>query len=343
MFEFCGKMLGDDHPPLIVAEIGFNHNGDVNLAKKMMRAAAEHGADAVKFQTFVGEKLVSKLHTGDDPDHPGNEIPVYEFYKRYELKRNEYEELFALGHELDLPVFSTPFDEESLNMLVELGLPAVKVASCDLTNLPFLKSVAQKNIPVVVSSGMGSLGETEAALDTIRGEGNEQIILLHCVSNYPARHEEMNLLCLPNLEAVFDVPVGLSDHSMDNLSAIVAAALGAVMIEKHFTTDRGLPGVDQSTSLEPGDLKALKQATSQVQKILGDGIKRAQPSEVPVKAARRSLVATVDIPSGAVITREMIALKRPGTGISPAYLERVLGRKAKTAISAEQVISWEMI
>ena len=343
MFEFCGKMLGGDNPPLIVAEIGFNHNGDLGLAKKMMRSAAEHGADAVKFQTFVGEELVSRSLMGDDPDRPGNKISIYEFFKRYELRRSDYEELFALGRELDIPVFSTPFDEGSLDMLVALGMPAVKVASSDLTHLPFLKAVAQKKLPVVLSSGMGSLGEIETALDTIRGAGNEEIILLHCVSNYPARHEEMNLLCLPNLGAVFDVPVGLSDHSMDNLSSIVAAALGAVMIEKHFTTDRSLPGADQSISMEPGDLQALKAATSQVPKILGDGIKRTQPSEVPVKAARRSLVARVDIPSGAVITREMIAMKRPGTGIAPEHLDRVLGRSAKTAIAAEQVIAWDMV
>ncbi|MEC7641802.1 MAG: N-acetylneuraminate synthase family protein [Nitrospinota bacterium] len=343
MFEILGKHLEEEQAPLIVAEIGFNHNGDVGLAKKMMRAAAENGADAVKFQTFIGEELVSKLQTGDDPDHPGSEIPTYEFYQRYELTRGDYEALFRYGRELEIPVFSTPFDEGSLDMLVDLGMPAVKIASCDLTNLPFLKYVAQKNIPVVLSSGMGSLGEIENALNIMRGEGNERIILLHCVSNYPAQHEEMNLMCLPSLESTFEVPVGLSDHSMDNLSSILAVALGAVMIEKHFTTDRGLPGVDQSIAMESGDLKALKEATSQVPKILGDGIKRVQPSEIASKAGRRSLVAKVDISPGTAITREMLSIKRPGTGISPENLERVIGRQVKIAIGAEQVISWDMV
>ena len=223
-------------------------------------------------------------------------------------------------------------------------MPAIKVASPDLTYLSFLKRVGQAGLPVVLSTGMGTNEEIEAALKAIRYEGNENIILLHCVSNYPSQYHEMNLACLKEMSFRFKVPVGLSDHTTDNLSGIVAASLGAVMIEKHFTIDRSLPGADQKISMEPSELAALKEATVNVRNILGDGIKKVQNSEESVKkSARRSLVARIDIDSGATLTSEMISVKRPGTGISPVHLEQVLGQKAKTSILAEQVITWDMI
>ncbi len=343
-FEFCGKLLGDRHPPFIVAEIGFNHNGDLDLAKKMIKSAAVNGADAVKFQTFIGEELVSRKHIVNDPDNNGQQVPLYQFFKRYELKREDYHELFAFAEKLDVPMFSTPFDESSLDMLVEMGMPAVKVASCDLTYHPFLKQVARKGLPVVLSSGMGTVDEIEQALDIIRGEGNDRVVLLHCVSNYPSHHEEMNLRCLASLRDRFRVPVGLSDHSLDNLSSVVASALGAVMIEKHFTVDRNLPGADQSISMEPDDLLDLKDTTLSVHKILGGKSKTIQPSEIPVKEqARRSLIAREDLEPGMVITPEMISFKRPGFGISPEEIDRVLGKKVKVKVSAEEVITWDMV
>ncbi|MFQ5450015.1 MAG: N-acetylneuraminate synthase family protein [Nitrospinaceae bacterium] len=342
--EFCGKPLGPGHPPFVVAEVGFNHLGDVKLARRMVEAAAENLADAVKLQTFVGEELVSKRHMAEDPEHPGREIPLYEFFRRYELTRKEYEELFEHARQLGIPLFSTPFDETSLNMLVELNVPAVKIASPDLTHLPLLRCTARTGLPVVISSGMAESAEIEQALKTIRGEGNGRIILLHCVSHYPSRHEEMNLRCLPRLRSDFSVPVGLSDHTLDQVSAMVAAALGAVMIEKHFTIDRKLPGADNAISMEPDDLRALKTAVTEVTQILGDDRKRIQPSEEPVrKSARRSIVARVDIEPGTVLTEEMLAVKRPGTGISPEFLDRLIGKPAKRKILAEQVILWDMV
>jgi N,N'-diacetyllegionaminate synthase len=343
-FEFCGQPIGAGHPPLIVAEIGFNHNGDVALCQQMILAAAEHGADAVKLQTFVAAELYSKRFLAGDPADPKKEIPLYEFFQRSELKPEEYEELFGYAEELGIPLFSTPFDEGSLDMLVDFGMPAIKVASPDLTYLDFVKRVARKHLPVVLSTGMGDADEIEKAVNAVRGEGNDRIILLHCVSNYPSRYEEMNMHCLAELKTRFKVPVGLSDHTTDNLSAIVAASLGAVMIEKHFTLDRNLPGADNALSMEPQELKELKQATVSVGKILGDGQKKLQPSEEPVKkSARRSLVARVDIGPGTVISAEMIAVKRPGTGIPPEGLKRIVGKKAKSKICAEELIHWEMI
>ena len=343
-FTFCGKPFGESKPPLIVAEVGFNHNGDIKLACKMIKSAAQNGADIVKLQTFIGNELISKTIKGQDPDQPDREIFFHEFFERYQLTRKEYEALFEYSRKLNVPLFSTPFDEVSLDMLVELGMPAIKIASGDLTHLRLLKRAGQSGLAIVLSTGMATNEETEVALKTIRSTGNESIILLHCVSNYPSQYHEMNLTCIKEMSSRFKVPVGLSDHTMDNLSGVVAASLGAVMIEKHFTTDRKLPGVDQKISMEPSELRALKEATVNVRTLLGNGMKKVQDSEGPVKrSARRSLVAKVDIELGTILTPEIISLKRPGTGIPPTDLERVIGQKAKTRILAEQIITWDMV
>ena len=340
-FEFCGKLLGAGHPAFLVAEIGFNHNGDVALAKRMIESAAENGADAVKLQTFLAHEMISNTLLADDPDNPGNEIPFYEFFQRYELSREDYEVLIAHARTLKIPLFSTPFDDASLDMLVELGVPALKIASPDLTYIPFLKKAAETELPIVLSTGMGNDEEIGEALRAL-GEANS-VVLLHCVSNYPSGYEEMNLGYLRGLSGQFELPVGLSDHTLDNLSAVVAASLGAVMIEKHFTLDRKLPGVDQSISMQPEDLRQLKSDILNVTKILGEGKKEIQESEIPVRlSARRSLVARVDIPAGTLLEPTMLACKRPGTGIPPNELDRVLGKSSKVAISAEQILTWEM-
>ena len=340
-FEFCGKLLGQGQPSFIVAEIGFNHNGDVELAKRMIESAAENGADAVKLQTFIAKEMISNSLMADDPDNPGNEIPFYEFFQRYELSRLDYEILFKYAKKINIPLFSTPFDEGSLEMLVELGMPVIKIASPDLTYLPFLKKVAKTGLPVVLSTGMGNEEEISRALEILQPEC--PIILLHCVSNYPSQYDEMNLHCMETLRSRFNVPIGLSDHTLDNLSAVVAASLGVVFIEKHFTVDRKLPGVDQSISIEPQELNKLKTELINVNQILGDNKKQIQPSEIPVrKSARRSLVARIDVSAGTPLSEEMIACKRPGTGIPAAELNNVLGKLCKNDISAEQVLTWDM-
>jgi N,N'-diacetyllegionaminate synthase len=339
--EFCGKILGPGYPAFVVAEIGFNHNGDVELAKNMIKSAAENGADAVKLQTFIAGEMISRTLLADDPDHPGNEIPLYEFFQRYELSREDYKALIAHAQALNIPLFSTPFDNASLELLVDLGVPALKVASSDLTYTPFLERVAETGLSVVLSTGMGDEGEITQALESLRKA--KSVILLHCVSNYPSQYEEMNLACIANMQQQFEMPVGLSDHTLDNLSAVVAASLGAVMIEKHFTLDRKMPGVDQSISMQPEDLRNLKTNILNVAKTLGEGEKKLQESEIPVKqSARRSLVARVDIPEGTLLKLDMLACKRPGTGIPPNELNRVLGKSAKVDLSAEQILTWEM-
>jgi N,N'-diacetyllegionaminate synthase len=339
--KFCGKLLGPGHPTFVVAEIGFNHNGDLELAKRMIESAAENGADAVKLQTFVASEMISNTLLADDPDHPGNEIPFYEFFQRYELSHEDYKILIAHARTLNISLFSTPFDNASLDMLVELGVPALKIASPDLTYTPFLERMAETGLPVVLSTGMGDEREIAQALEALSKA--KSVILLHCVSNYPSQYEEMNLRCLAGLRQRFKLPVGLSDHTLDNMSAIVAASLGAVMIEKHFTLDRKMPGVDQSISMQPEDLRKLKSDLLNVTKILGEGKKQIQESEIPVRqSARRSLVARVDIPKGTPLQPDMLACKRPGTGIPPTELGGVLGKSLKVPATAEQVLTWEM-
>ena len=339
--EFCGKILGPGYPTFVVAEIGFNHNGDVELAKRMIESAAENGADAVKLQTFLAGEMISRTLMAEDPDHPGNEIPFYKFFQRYELSREDYKALIAHARTLNIPLFSTPFDDASLDMLVELGVPALKIASPDLTYTPFLEKVAETGLPVVLSTGMGDEREITQALEALSKA--KSVILLHCVSNYPSQYEEMNLACMASLRQQFKIPVGLSDHTLDNLSAVVAASLGAVMIEKHFTLDRKLPGVDQSISMQPEDLCKLKLDILNVTKTLGKEKKEIQESEIPVKlSARRSLVARVDIPAGTLLEPDMLACKRPGTGIPPRELDGLLGKSLKMSVTAEQVLTWEM-
>ncbi len=343
-FEFCGQPIGNGHPPFIVAEVGFNHNGDVALCRQMIKAAKENGADAVKLQTFIADQLYSTKFIANDPAAPEKKIPLYEFFKRSELQPSEYEALFDYARDLGIPLFSTPFDEGSVDMLVELGMPAIKIASPDLTHLGLIRHAAEKNLPIVLSTGMGDFDEIARATNVVREAGNERIVLLHCVSSYPARHEEMNMRCLSALKTRFKLPVGLSDHTTDNLSAIVATTLGAVMIEKHFTVDRNLPGADNAMSIEPHELKELKQATLNVGKILGDGKRKLLPSEVAVKqTARRSLIARRDIAPGTVLTAELIVVKRPGTGIPAEDLEKVLGRKMKSQVLAEETLTWDSI
>lgn len=344
-FEFLGQTIGAQNaPPLLVAEIGFNHNGDVVLAEEMICVAKDCGADAVKLQTFVGTELYAKTFLANDPDNPDEEIPFYQFWERYELSRDDYKRLFAFAKEIGIPLFSTPFDEGSLAMLLDLGMSAIKIASGDLTHHNLLQAAGASGVPVVVSSGMATDEEVEQALAILNGAGADRVVLLHCVSNYPAKAEEMNLRVLQHLRDRFQIPVGLSDHTVDADSSVVAATLGAVMIEKHFTTDRNLPGPDQKMSLDPDDLRALKNALTQTTAILGKAEKGPQASELnTIKGARRSVVSRVSIKAGTKLTREMLAFKRPGTGIPAEQVETVLGKPAIQNIPAEMVITQDML
>lgn len=339
-----GRGVGDSQPVMLVAEVGFNHNGDPKLALEMVRAAATHGADAVKLQTFVAERWVSRLaptYGVTDPTLPKTQV---ELYRRFELPRHVYPDLIAAAREHGALLFSTPFDEESADFLERLGVPAFKIASGDLTHHRLVRHVAEKGKPVIVSSGMATLSEIEAAVHVVTVEAdNPDLLLLHCTSSYPCEPGDANVRAITTLRNIFGFPVGFSDHTRDNLAAVAAAVLGACMVEKHFTTDQALPGVDQHFSMDPPQLAALAAALRDVQAILGDGIKRSTPSEASARLlARRSLVAARDIARETEITADLLIEKRPGTGLPPEALVWIVGRRARVDIPADTPLTAEM-
>ena len=308
--------------------------------------AREAGADAVKFQTFKAEEVVTKSAEKAEyqKETTSSEESQFEMIKRLELSGRDFEELFAYAQEKEVIFLSSPFDKGSVDLLDELGVPAFKVGSGEITNFPLLKHIAGKKKPVILSTGMSTLGEVEEALKVIRNERVEEIILLHCVSCYPAKIEDMNLRAMETLRYAFKLPVGLSDHSLGITIPIAAVALGACVIEKHLTLDKNLPGPDHRASLEPNELKQMATAIRDVEKAIGDGIKKpTKEEEENKKVVRRSIMAKVDIPEGAVITEEMLVIKRPGTGIEPRHLDLVIGRRTKRNIKPGELITFAKV
>jgi len=340
------RSIGQDQPCFIIAEAGVNHNGDLALARQLVDVAAQAGADAVKFQTFKAEKVISPAASkaAYQVETTGAGESQLEMVKRLELPFEAFRELFAYCQSKNILFLSTPFDQESADFLDELGVAAFKIPSGEITNLPFLAHVARKGKPMIVSTGMSYLGEVETAVRTIVDAGNLNIVLLHCVSNYPADPADANLRAMHTLSLVFGVPAGFSDHTLGLQVPLAAVALGACIIEKHFTLDRTLPGPDHRASLEPDQLGALVQGIRTVEAALGHGRKEPAASEANTAAvARRSLVASRDIPVGTVLTKEHIAIQRPGNGLPPAWLPHLLGRTARAAISAGTLITLEML
>jgi len=344
--KMSSYFIGEGEPCFIIAEVGVNHNGDVNLAKKLIEVAREAGAEAVKFQTFKAEEVVtqSAKKAGYQKETTSSEESQLEMIKKLELSGRDFEELSTYAREKGVIFLSSPFDKGSVDLLDRLGVPAFKVGSGEITNFPLLKHIAGKKKPIILSTGMSTLGEIEEALKIIQEEGVEEIILLHCVSCYPAKIEDMNLRAMETLRYAFKLPVGLSDHSIGITMPIAAAALGACVIEKHFTLDKNLPGPDHRASLEPEELKQMVKAIRDVERALGDGVKRPSAEEEEnKKVARRSIVAKVNIPEGAVITEEMLDVKRPGIGIEPKYVDIIVGKKAKKNIEPGELITFAKV
>jgi N-acetylneuraminate synthase len=323
-----------------------NHTGRAELARRLIECAADAGADAVKFQTFRAERLaVAQAAKADyqlrTTDRSESQL---EMLRRLELPRETYPELLAQCRERGLLFLSSPFDEESADFLDALKIPAFKIPSGEITNLPFLAHVARKGKPLILSTGMSTLEEVRAAFDTVVREGNRQVILLHCTSGYPAAPEDANLRAMKTLAETFGVPVGYSDHTLGMAVPLAAVALGACVVEKHFTLDRALPGPDHQASAAPEELASLVQGIRSVEKALGHGRKEPAPSEAAVAGvARKSLVAAKDIPAGTTITADHLALRRPGTGLPPAMLNAVVGRKARRDVRAGTLLEWEML
>jgi len=334
----------DTSKVFIIAEAGVNHNGDIRLAHKLVDAAKEAGADAVKFQTFKAENVVSKLADKAEyqKETTNSKESQYEMIKKLELSFEDFVKIKDYCDKKDIIFLSTPFDYESVGFLESL-VPLYKIGSGEITNLPFLEYVAKKGKPMILSTGMSTLGEVEEAVKTIINVTSSlPLTLLHCVSNYPAKYEDVNLKAMLTLKEVFELPVGYSDHTLGIEIAIAAVALGAKVIEKHFTLDRGLPGPDHKASLEPDELKKMVKAIRNVEKALGSGIKKPAQSELKVmKVARRSLVAARDIRAGEVIKESDILIKRPGTGILPKFKEIIIGMRLTRDVKKDNPFDWE--
>jgi N-acetylneuraminate synthase len=339
------KLVGDGEPCFIIAEAGVNHNGNFELAKKLIDIAKQAGADAVKFQTFKSEGVTTATTNmaSYQERNIGESESQVKMLRRLELEYGLFEELKKYCDEKGIIFLSTPHSYDAINFLDPL-VPAHKVGSGDLTNIPSLEMVAKKGKPVILSTGMGTLEEIREAVDTIRNMSNEQIILLQCVTDYPSNLEDQNIRTVETLKNEFKVLTGFSDHTMGIIAPLVAVSLGACVIEKHFTLDRDLPGPDHKASLDPDELKEMIDSVRKAERALGTGIKKPTKIEIEIKRlARKSLVASIDITEGTSITRNMIDIKRPETGMRPKRLKEVIGAKAKRNISKDEVITEEMI
>ena len=329
----------------IIAEAGVNHNGSLELAKKLIDAAVEAGADAVKFQTFKADKLVSKRAQKADYQKQATSIDEtqYEMIKKLELDENAHRILISYCKDKRIMFLSTPFDHDSIDLLNSFDMPIFKIPSGEINNLPYLRHIGGLSKDVILSTGMANLGEIEAALEVLikAGTSKEEITVLHATTEYPCPIEEVNLRAMQTINAAFGVKVGYSDHTKGMEVPIAAVAMGACVIEKHFTLNRTMDGPDHKASLEPAELKAMVRAIRHIELALGDGIKRLTLSEARNKeVARKSLVASREIQAGEVFTAENITAKRPGTGISPMRWDEVIGMYAKKKYLMDEVIKF---
>lgn len=328
---------------LIIAEAGVNHNGDLALARQLIDAAVDAGVDLIKFQTFNADRLVTTQAKKADYQNQNTDAgeSQHTMIRRLELTRGMHEALIAHCKSRGIQFFSTGFDVESIDMLLELGLDSFKIPSGEITNLPYLRHVGRYSKPVMLSTGMSTLGEIEAALDVLEQAGTprNRITVLHCNTEYPTPMADVNLRAMLTIRDAFGVAVGYSDHTSGIEVAIAAVALGATVIEKHFTLDRNLPGPDHKASLEPRELKAMVAAIRNIEQALGDGIKRPSASEAKNKPiVRKSLVAACAIRAGEVFGEINLAVKRPGMGISPMRWDEVMGRKASRDFAVDELI-----
>lgn len=334
------KWVGEGYPTFIIAEAGSNYNGDKTLAKELIDVAVEAGADAVKFQTYSAETLYSRK----TPKFSKDDMKPYDLIKSIELPREWQSELAEYADKRGIYFMSTPFDYAAVDELEAIGVPAFKIASFTIVDLEFLKYVASKGKPMIISTGMASLGEIEDVLSTVKEVGNDDIVLLHCNSVYPTPVNIVNLRAMDTMRTAFKCPIGFSDHTLGITIPIAAVSRGANVIEKHFTLSRKMKGPDHSFALEPDELKEMVKGIREVESALGNGIKgRSEAEEEGYLKGRRSIIARRFIPKGTVITRDMLIIKRPGYGIKPKFIDIVVGREAKVDIEEDQWITWEMI
>ena len=345
-FRIGDRAVGPGHPCYVIAEAGSNHNRDLDTALRLIEVAAQAGADAVKFQTYTAEGLYSR----DTPDMTylkekglvGDRESVWELIKRVEIPWEWHADLARHAAEAGITFLSTPFEEAAVDLLEEVGVPAYKIASYEVNHLPLIERAARTGKPLLISTGMASLGDIERALDAAAGAGARDVMLMHCAVNYPPQFEDLNLRAITTLQSAFQVPIGWSDHTMGHTADVVAVTLGACAIEKHYTLSRDQSGPDHPFALEPDELAAMVVAIRETETALGSSVKRVTDSEAEMfRLGRRSLVAARDVPKGGELTRADVAVKRPGFGISVDALDQVIGRHVAHDVSRDQVLQWD--
>ena len=335
-------VIAEGRRPFVVAEAGVNHENDMERAKEMIRAAKESGADAIKFQTYKAEKLAAR----NSPAYWSTSQTQREFFSKFDsFGEEEYRELARYARQQGIIFMSTPFDEEAADFLDEL-MPVFKISSSDITNIPFIRHISRKQKPIFLSVGASTVEEIQRAVEAIKAEQNDQIVLLHCVLSYPTPYHSANLRSIPYLREVFpDLLIGYSDHTLPDkeLTVLFAAWLmGAVVLEKHFTLDKTLPNNDHYHAMDPQDLAAFTGKLDFAAQLLGSYDKRVMECEMAARHfARRSIVTRCPIAKGTRITRRMLTFKRPATGISPIHLEEVLGKRAARNLEEDHILTWE--
>ena len=325
----------------IIAEIGVNHNGSVELAKKMIKSASECGVDAVKFQTFNSEDLVTEnAKTASYQEKNTNENSQLKMLKKLELTFDNFKELNEYALKNNVMFISSPFDIKSVDLLEKLDVPLYKLGSGELTNFELIDYVQKTGKPIIISTGMATLDEIKETYDFI--ENKDNLIILHCITGYPTSFEEANLNFIKTLQKEFDVPIGFSDHSPGIELPIAAVALGACVVEKHFTLDKNLEGPDHKASLNPKEFKAMVDAIRNVEVAMGDGVRKFSDNEEEIKkVARKSIVLNQDVKKGTVLQREMLSIKRPGTGIPPKFINDIIGKEIIEDLKSGTVVLWE--
>ena len=340
------KRIGTGNPCFIIAEAGVNHNGEIEKAFELVSIAHKAGADAVKFQLFKVEEQVSQYaETAPYQRKDSSKQNMVEMAKSYDLPWEKHKDIAKYCNKIGIMYMSSCFDPLSVDFLIrELGGECIKVGSGELTNYPLLRYMSGTGKLIILSTGMSTLDDVRGAVDQIQSNGNSPLVLLHCVSDYPAKEKDINLRAMKTFEAKFNVPAGYSDHTEGNSAAIAAVALGAKVIEKHFTIDKSLSGPDHAMSLDPKELKDFVKAIRTTEVMLGNGIKKPTKAEKEMQIyARRSVVAACDIKAGDKLHKFNITLKRPATGIDPRSMAKITGKRAIVDIPADQPITWDML
>ncbi|MBU3190618.1 N-acetylneuraminate synthase [Clostridium bowmanii] len=330
----------------VIAEAGVNHNGNIKTAKELVDMAVECGADAIKFQTFRAEESTGVF--ADKAQYQKENDPIkesqLEMIKKLELPFEQFREIQNYCNEKKIIFISTPDGVDSLNYLDSLNVPLIKIGSTEVTNYEFLKQIGETGKPIILSTGMSTLGEVEKAVDVIYSTGNKDVKLMHCITDYPTAIEDVNLNAMVTLRNAFKIPVGFSDHTLGNESAVAAVALGAEFIEKHITLDRGMGGPDHKASMDPNGFKEYVEYIRNTEKLLGSGIKSPTDRELAImKDIRRSIVSSCDLKKGTILKKHMLAYKRPGNGIKPEMADVLIGRGLKRDMKKDEVIEWKDI